>query len=511
MKIIKKVFLSLIVFNIFLTINAQANSCDCESTGRSYLAVRQHFLSASPERVAAFRNERVRARKDGRNGVVSCIVYGSRSTDEDARKRYFTPFCKTSLIVDERAEENVISDLRSTHFNIFTKNQNFRSKITFKPRQTVIGVGLHYRQGFWKNEETNRGLFFSIAAPISRVKNNMGLCEFIINDGGGADIDADENVVANMKEALVQSEWCFGKIDCKSHTKTRLAFIELKIGYEWLQHDPYHLESYFGVIAPTGNDSKGEFLFEPISGNGQHFGVTFGSAIGFQIWDNDEKDRHLRVEYANSTQYLFRDTQKRSFDLKNKPWSRYMEVYESKAQAQKAAALVGVKGITLATPGINVFTKDVKVTPGVAHTLNTAFVFTSGGFQGEAGYNFYVQSSECIKLACPWQEGPAIKHVEGKGQTNPVRDITGNLLLEGAEKLPLEDFGRAIITAKDLDLVSASTPCLISHTIFIDLGYRWDNREYPIFINGGGSYEFSSSSNAEMQRWTIWAKGGFSF
>src|SRR5205814_7945427 len=120
-------------------------------------------------------------------------------------------------------------------------------------------------------------------------------------------------------------------------------------------------------------------------------------------------------------------TQRRSFDLKNKPWSRYISVYANEEQAQEAADSLDT---TLATPGINVFTKSLKITPGLAHNINTAFVFTCRTFEGEIGYNFYAKRSEHAKLACCWVEGPAIKHFNGLGETNPIRDITGNPYLE---------------------------------------------------------------------------------
>lgn len=238
--------IGLFILSSFGTVLSKKSSCDCEGTGKSYLFVRQHFLSASPERVAAFRNDRVNAVKNGYNGAFQAVLFGSRSSDETALTRYFTPFCKICLIVDERIGQNVRQDLLAQHFNIFTNNGNFRSRIRFKPSQSVAGLGLQYRQAFIRNKEKGRGFFFSAAGPISHVKNNIELQETVLNNGGGVDESADENAVANMQEAFNQSDWCFGKIDCQSRSKTGLAFLELKIGYEWLQHDPYHMESYAG-------------------------------------------------------------------------------------------------------------------------------------------------------------------------------------------------------------------------------------------------------------------------
>ncbi len=508
------------------------DSCDCEVSSRSYFQTRPHFQSASPELMAAFRDDILHAREDGYQGAIQAVLFGSKSSNSEDLVRYFTPFCKTELIVGEEAAENADEekdgaiggkDLLASHFNIFSNNGKFRSKISFEPKQTVIGLGLHLRKSFWRNEEKGRGAFFSVSSPITRVKNEFKLNEKIINDGGGVDENADVNVVANMTEAFRQKEWKFGKIDSKGcgkrcrftdQTETKLGDIEVKLGIEWLgDRIPCHLETYAGVLIPTGNVPKGEFIFEPVVGHGKHPGVMLGSAGGIEIWRDDERDWDVRVEYATHSMYLFTKQQVRSVDLKDKPFSRYMEVYANKVQAQEA---LDMEDTNLATPGINVFTLPVNVRPGFSYNVNTAFVLTTGnGFQGEAGYNFYCRRADCVELAKRWKVGPALKHFDGVGLTNPVRDITGNFRLEdiggNLPNISIDDYDDNRIQEDDLDLTTAAHPCALSHTFFAALGYRWDEREYPIFINFGGSYSFSKASDASIDRWTVWAKGGFSF
>lgn len=509
----KNLFIALLLISTVSQVYASKNSsCDCNPFSRSYLAVKPYFLSASPERVAAFRDERANARENGKGIALQVVLFGARSTDPEALARYFSPNCSPCFIVNEElSESNITNELFAEHFNIYTVDGDFKSKVSFNPRQTTIGAGFEFRQGFWRNPDKQRGFFYDIATAIVRVKNNMELCEKVINDGGGADEEADDVVVANMTQAFRQSDWCFGKI-CGAQTKTGLSDIEFKVGYEWLQHRPYHLETYLGVIIPTGNTPKGIYLFEPIVGNGHHFGVTFGSGIGFQIWSEEEKDRHLRVEYNVHTEYLFNRKQKRGIDLQGKPWSRYMEVYIDQEQAQEAADLGGTLGMNLATPGINVFTRDVKVTPGIAHIHNTAFVLNWKSFQGEAGYNYFARSADCVKLACKFPTTIALKAEQGLGQQNPVRDITNNPLLNAAALAqPLADYAANVVQEDQLDLNSAAQPDMNTNALYVALGNRWDNWRYPFFINFGGSYEWTQNSNGALDRWVAWGKFGFSF
>ncbi len=507
------------------------SSCDCEITSRSYLAVRPHFQSASPELISGFRSDRLHAKEDGWHGATQLAVYGSKSTNELDLARYFFPFCKTSLIVEEAVFAGNIPlptssrpmDILANNFNIFTNDVNFKSEISIRPQQSVVGAGFQLRKAFAMNEEKGRGFYTSISFPIERVKNDLKFDEVIIRDGGGASTTLDSGTaIANMTEAFQQDEWAFGKIKMNGMSKTGVADVEFKVGYEWIQEEPFHLESYLGILLPTGNKPNAQFLFEPILGHGRHWGIMLGNSLGIEIWNNEAKERSLRMEYASHTQYLFRNTQCRSVDLVCKPWSRYIDMYRSEEEATTASLLPTSNFLDhiFATPGINVLTMPLKVRPGFSHNMTTAALFNSGGWQLEGGYNLYCRQSECIKLACPWQEGPAIKHHLGIGATNPIRDITGNGRLENitinstpatGNRIALGDYKYNFIKEKDLDLVSASSPTVITHTIYVAGAYRFDDYDYPMFLNAGGSYEFNKSNNAGIERWTIWGKIGFSF
>lgn len=505
-----------IIMPLFSESCFRADSCDQEITGRSHLSVRPQFQSMSPEYVAGFRDDRLHERFDGIRGAFQIILLGGKSVKDKDLARYFFPFGKTELIVDERINSDIKKDLLAQNFNIYTINGNFRSRIQIRPSQTAVGLGFHYRQSIYRNDDKDKGLWVSISTPLMRIKNEMIFCESVINDGGGPDFDADVNVEQNMTQAFMQREWCFGKISCKALVETKLADIELKGGVEWLHREPCHLESYWGFVVPTGTKVTASFLFEPVVGNGHHFGIIFGNSGGIQIWHDEVNEQSLRMEFANNSQTLFSNTQCRSFDVVNKPWSRYMPVYKNMAQAEFAADLptelppLNGFGANFATPGINVFTQQVHVKPGFIQNVNTAFVYTKKKFQCEAGYNYYCRRAECITLACPWKEGPAFKHILGLGNTNPVRNITGNFILETVNPVPLQDYQQSIITEEQLDLQSAATPCLLSHTIYGALGWRWDDQNYPTFFNAGASYEMSNSNNAVLSRYTLWAKFGMS-
>lgn len=513
------------------------DSSRLEATGKSTLAIHPLFVSQQPEMVSGFRSERSHARDEGHGGMFQAVLFGSRTTNDKDLARYFFFDGQDTLTAAEVGPVEGqagfgTQDLLAQDFNVFTIKSDFASSITISPQQSVIGLGLHDRQSFWKNHDRGSGFWLSVSTSIQHVKNMMNLCEFVSNDGGGVNEAASEFAVANMTEAFRQADWEFGKICAgSSMKKTGLADIEFKVGYEWLQHEPAHMESYIGLIIPTGNKNEGEFVFEPIVGRGKYAGIMFGSCLGIAIWNSELGDKSIRYELANHTEILFKRDQVRSFDLKGRPWSRYLPVYINEEQAEEATTLdTDLHRQNFATPGINVFTQRLKVTPGLTHDINTAFIFNCKRFQGEVGYNFLAKRAENAELDCPWPTTIALKHFNGAGQTNPIRTINGSPYYEqivrsmgteiaaappadGILLVPVEvdNYEMAVIKATDLDLNSAATPAILTNTLYATLGFDLEDREYPLFGNVGGSFTFSKNNDAVPRRWVLWAKMGLSF
>lgn len=510
------IFISIILNSSIIQAECKADSCDLEATSKTYLAVRPLFTSNFPEQWVAFRDDRLHARFEGIHGALEIVLFGSRSTNPYDIARYFFPG-KTKLVVDEQIDSPFEKDLLAQNFNVYTVNGDFRSYISIAPIQTSVGLGFYYKQSLWRNDDANRNLYCSVSTPIISVKNELHFHEHVIKDGGGPNDSANTVVVANMQEAFMQSDWCYGKILNKELVATGLGDIEVKLAYEWLQRIPFRLESYVGMVIPTGTRPQSIVVFEPIVGNGHHWGIMYGSTGGIQLMYNEEHCSGLRMEFAAQSQHLFANTQTRSFDLINRPWSRYIQLYANKAQAEEAAELAtqgppqDLIAPNLCTPGINLFTQKVSVKPGYSHNGMTAFVYSYKKLQAEGGYGFWCRRADCVTLKCNWEPMIGIKHHLGEGNTNPVRTIDGNPFIENITPVPLADFEQFVITQKDIDLQSAATPCMISHFVFFGIGAAWDDINFPVFVNGGCSYEFSNSNNAVLSRWVGWAKAGVSF
>jgi len=514
--------------------------CECRVQARSTFVVRPQFQVGSPEYLAAFR-DRMHANENGHGGALRFSLFGGKSTNADRLATYFTPFCKSRLLVKTNEDEPA-RDIDPQHFNVTLAEGDFQSTINFCPKISTVGLGITYRQDLSRLRDDcdpcKCHWWFEISTPLTRVETTMGLSECITTTAElkAADIaDINQTFYASMKNAFNQSAWYYGKINgCCKCAKTRLADISVLLGFESVKCEGCLLEGYAGFLIPTGNARCGTYVFEPIVGHGKHWGIIKGWHLKMTVWENEDECRRLEIANDSNGLYLFKREEIRSFDLKCKPWSRYMEVYKNKAQAEEAATLEGEGKLEaaqyLSSPGINTFTQCLRVWPRLTATTNSAFIFSGKRFKGEIGYNLHCKQSECVELCC-WKEGVALKAEEGGGNTQPLRTINeANSILEanvdamteltGCDAtcfnqginvtVPVDKYDQAVIKASDIDLESATHPDYFAHTVYFSAGGRWDEKEYPWFFDVGGSYEFGNE-NKVLSRWTAWVQGGLTF
>ncbi len=498
-----------------------------DTIDHTFFSVESPFRSGSALRESLFRNDRMSYEDDMHGGAVEFAVFGGRSTECCDFAKYFLPYNKSTLVVMESSIDAgdtnglvpTTKDLEALHFNIETVNQNFESKISLCPRQSFAGLGFAWKQAIKCRDNGEVAWWFELGTPLVHVENRMCLKEQVINDGGGVvQVNGavpnglnDSPRVANMTQAFKQKGLIYGRIDnnaCMS--ETRLADIELKLGYTWkfqsVDCSLAHGSSYIGLVIPTGNRPCGKYVFEPIVGNNHHWGIMLGSNFGGHVWNCDE--HNLNIEFDINTRYLFHNNQTRSFNVYGKPFSRYMEMYKNLAAANAAFTSANERS---GVSGINLLTKCVEVHPRFSTVGNTAFVYSNCHFRAEVGHSFFFRQAEKVCLN-KWNEAPVFKAQEGLGSINLARTIK--------QAFACADIDHANYTAtpanfrtiqrSDLDLDSAAHPATVSNTLYGTIGYEWEDYCYPMFVTLGGSYEWSHV-NAALSRWTAWGKFGFSY
>lgn len=540
----KMYFFSILLFAPYL----RADHCSCSVTSHTFFNPRLQFQVVSPELLSNWRGKQCLPENEECRFTMQAVILGGRSTKPAALGAYFMPFCSataaaTSTIADTNNELLVQNfNIPSIQFSptmeaflaIPPLTNPFSSIISISPRQSVIGLGLTGQYNFCLADTQ---WWFRLTGPIIQIRNNMHLREQVITNGlYSIPPVANSNLTdqqPNMTAALSQAQWLYGKIDSKTHKKTRLAFLQAQLGHVLLCHESSYLSPFVGINIPLGGHPKAEFIFEPTAGNGNHWGAFLGFTSEFLIFD-DFCNFELGGAIDTEIEYLFKKTERRSFDIKNRPWSRYNELYASRDQANQviaefmAGTISELQAIFINSPGINLFTQKFKVKPGFNFTANFALTFLERcerGFDGEIGYNFYARQAECLSLKNKNfnAEQAAFKDAVGMGFTNQIRTITENRLTNEANVTNLlfngefdvagamSTYDRAIVQASDIDLASASHPCVISNTVYATAGYHWDDCCLPMIASLGLSYEFSRSSNAVLNRWLLWGRYGISW
>lgn len=345
---------------------------------------------------------------------------------------------------------------------------------------------------------------------------------------------------ANVAEAFAQDAWLYGKIPTCSQKITRLADIELSLGYQWYCGDCASTNWYVGLVIPTGNKPCATYIAPAVVGNGQHVGIMTGACTQLLLSDSADYMAWYRID--TNFRYLFRNTQKRSFDLLGNEWSRYMMVYANEdaytdaVAALNALAVAGTgQAVRQYTPGINVFTTDFYIKPQFQGRVNQAVYFQAEHMRAELGWNVFVRQKDCVELACDWTALPAFadssylggialnnnRTIYNDSQTTAYNVVsTANRFNNGGatptavitaanEVLAATNYDDFAITESQISLDSVATPGAITNTPYLVLGYAFESDYKPQF-SVGGSYEFTTSNRA-LNQWLVWGKFEFAF
>jgi hypothetical protein len=440
-------------------------------------------------------------------------VWIKKQKVEQDQRDYFLPVIgKKKLVAGGMGSAAYVAhtnDICANYFNVLTDattnttdfaNLTFQSELSFAPRQTVTGIGLQWQQRVKK-------FWLKASAPVTKVENDLRMTEEIINAGS----TTASGAVNTMVDAFKQDAMKYGKIDGKQ-SKWGVADVEVMLGRDFIDEDHCQVSSYVGVVVPTGNKAKAEYLNEAIVGNGKHFGVMLGSSSR-HVWK--EGDNYvLAVCCEANSRYLFENTQKRMFDLNGKTWSRFL--WLSKKSATVADGLDFGSGLDF---GINQLTLDAKVKARGSFTANTALnLRKEGGFEAEVGMNLYARQAEDVSLKSAFANDdeyaiPALGNALNSWDASQSSSFSNIKRVNSGIGNTSAQNGDSVfnpIAAADLDLNSAAHPGVVENTVYGVLGMNWDEWKCPGFLGLGGSYTYSSD-NAGMKRWGAWAKAGLSF
>lgn len=446
-------------------------------------------------------------RKNGtmKSGLHAIGFYQhSISWEKDAW--YFLINCKSELLVsgDINIGDTFVRDVRAEWLNL---PHNFRGRFSINPKQRQAGCLIEYHQDlikFFEGVPFLEDSWLSISAvPVLWVQNDMNFKQFDMVNTGTSTTGPN-----NLCQAFNQQAWCFGKID-GTRNRTRPAEIRLMLGKTYLSEHNFEIAYYSALTVPLGNKPTPCFLFDSVVGNGQHVGI--GAGAQFQLVLNRAPSLLDWCFYFGlESIFLIRNTQLRTYDLVNKPWSRYMQYNRRNGPPNENI------------PGVNVLTLKTRVKQFGLFDFTMGMRVKTAHFEYELGYNIWGHSQEQLYLRDEFisQCRPEIG-IAGVGALNPTapldRQVATTSSFSTIGTLAPNDVdpktGEPVfvgVRVTDIDLTSAAAGSAINHTLntavtFINKGTINDA------LVGAGFLIAFPQRNGSLFTWTIWAKAAVTF
>lgn len=181
----------------------------------------------------------------------------------------------------------------------------------------------------------------------------------------------------------MQERWNFGRFTRCRQVRTRLADIDLMLGWDFFQGDWYHLGLFVQAVAPTGGKNCEANVFSPVIGSNGHWGLGGGLSGHITLWSGPE-DANLSIGIHGNAIHFFKNHQVRSFDFKGKPLSRYLLLKEFD-QDNNYIRLINA---------INFTTRVIETSIGVQGDAAINLAYRNGGLAIDVGYNIYGQTAE---------------------------------------------------------------------------------------------------------------------
>lgn len=360
--------------------------------------------------------------------------------------------------------------------------------VKFDPKQEIWGARFDYFQSF---SHPFGGLFFKASMPVVYVKNNVGMS---ISDPVTATIGGEDFTLSNFFAGNVevttamdpdnrnlQLPLTHAKI-AGDESKFGVADINLALGYKIHETKTDHIYLSAQIDIPTGSRPNGEFLLQPVLGNGKHFGLGARLDGAVELWSN--KNAAVRALLDIDYRYLFESGENRTVGVKGLNLAHY---YMAGKLGQDEAPLF---------PAANVLTQSIRVKPGSQFDLLADLSFKSGGFVLDLGYNFFYKDEEDCWVK-NWTDGVYALATEDYSTAIKFGEDP--------------DFILSYLNMTDLDVDAVKTPSQVTNKIFAGLGYQFNySKSVPGLVGIGGSYEFASD-NAALEYYSVWLKLGVSF
>lgn len=425
--------------------------------------------------------------------AMQSTYYFQETDSAHGLARYFLLGNKSELSVKEDGS----GDIGSEWVKLHTADNNYSAKFTLRPQRSVYGSIWNFSLDF---SEILDGLWMQLLMPMVRAEQKTHIRQFD-NPQEGISTDLEGNPIRTIKEAFNVPEMLYGKIHSSKVTTFGMDDVQLKIGYNALFTDTYHLALYVNMLIPMGSEPNAVYMFEPIVG-GTHFGAGVGLNFDYKVMKVGKHEINILSDFKY--RYMFAADETRTVDLKpNGQWSRYLSLAKAN---NPSGRLIGT----------NFLTGSLRVEPKNTIDWWTAVHYKYCQLHVELGYDLWWRDKENITLRKPWPtytENLGIFDISREGTGNETSSSMANIsesALDSSANQAPSDGAFVRITNNNINLSSAAHDSALSQKIFLGLSYNALFLGQPSLFGVGATYEFGSRNTAANQ-WAVFAKTGFNF
>jgi len=497
--------------------------------GKNFFMFKPSFEFNDPERLIILDAGEEKA-------LFDVTIFGGKTSQSQDIARYFLPVDKSCIRITEDGSPNMhgcdvtaafmdiitepIIDKTAAQIGTLVSDMTYDATVNFCPQRAEIGVGFALKYS-WQN-----ACWLSLATSVVQLRNNLNICENTLDVGGNGPADdcGYKSFCAFVGAGC--PTWNYGKFCGGCLKKTGVPEVEIAFGHDVDHADVGKTGGFLGLIIPTGTKVDQRYLFAPIVGNGRHFGL-FGGIDGQYVLATGQNVLICLVP-SGLIRYLIPHQEQRSFDLKWRPWSRYMWVWLDHSALENPAVGANVtSALQHMAPLVNYSTLCVDVSPGWSADVNVGLQFAGERTAFELGYHGYAREAEDICFCCAnmtnerglqaftrylgdWEVDDHLPTTRSFNAINSPVFSASHYLVDYAyaHSLPVPTY--APVTLDSLDLDSARTPATLAQTLYVLLSHQFASERVPVALRLGASYTFASD-NSYPCGWKAWGALTFAF
>ena len=391
------------------------------------------------------------------------------------------------------------------------------AKMTIQPSQRSACILAEFSQDLHKiaNISIFENWFINIAVPITWIENNLG-------------VRGDQTAI----DAMNNSNFTFVKMTPGTMDSVRLTQAAISLGTRYMGEPDTHVISTTGIIIPLVEQDCNGSIFQPVQGFNSHFGFDTTALFQFPLCQKHEySNSKLLFFFDLHNTFLARNHQLRTYDIRHKPFSRYMLLYDRATNSTVSA--------------MNVLTLRSRVEPFMLTNFATGLRMKYKESIGEIGYELWAHGAEVVT---PERKGEfhedtcnywvddryGIAFINWQGELAYIDNATGAVspLAPGqigqtasqstinyvaapdgeASCCPTPTFTQQNVYLRliDLDRLSCAAQPTITHRAYMSVGFGSKGTTRDCFANFGLFIE-ASQNNAALCFWGGWFKAGMTF